>query len=65
MVPERALQFEGETSHVLIADASELGYRTQVVELGMSDGIVVEVLSGVSEAEEIIDASIMGAPHGE
>ncbi|EGU61690.1 membrane-fusion protein [Vibrio nigripulchritudo ATCC 27043] len=65
VVPERALQFEGETPHVLIADASELGYRTQVVELGMSDGIVVEVLSGVSEADEIIDASIMGAPHGE
>ncbi|WP_104399451.1 efflux RND transporter periplasmic adaptor subunit [Vibrio penaeicida] len=64
VVPERTLQFEGEVPHVLIQDESESGYRTQTIELGMSDGILVEVLSGVSESDEIIDASMMGVPHG-
>ena len=43
-LPERALQFEGDTPNVLIPDSSEQGFHKQKVKLGLSDGINVEVL---------------------
>ncbi|MGF1692423.1 efflux RND transporter periplasmic adaptor subunit [Photobacterium kagoshimensis] len=62
-IPERALQFEGESPSVLIPDDSELGFRVQPVKLGLSDGINVEVIEGIAEGEAILDASMMGAPN--
>lgn len=64
-LPERALQFNGDTPSVLIPDTSEQGFHSQPVKLGLSDGINVEVLDGVELNEEIIDNSMMmGAAHG-
>lgn len=63
-LPERALQFEGDTPNVLIPDSSEQGFHKQKVKLGLSDGIKVEVLEGVELGEDIIDNSMMGAAHG-
>ncbi|WP_182025903.1 efflux RND transporter periplasmic adaptor subunit [Vibrio rotiferianus] len=64
-LPERALQFDGDTPNVLIPDSSEQGFHKQEVKLGLSDGINVEVLDGVELNEEIIDNSMMmGAAHG-
>lgn len=64
-LPERVLQFEGDTPNVLIPDNSEQGFHKQKVKLGLSDGINVEVLDGVELDEEIIDNSMMmGAAHG-
>ena len=62
-LPERALKFDGETPHVLISDSSEQGFHQQKVVLGLSDGINVEVLEGVSLGEEVIDNSMMGSNH--
>lgn len=62
-IPERALQFEGETPEVLVADESEQGFHTKPVTLGLSDGINVEVLSGLKDGDEIVDSSMMGAPN--
>jgi len=62
-IPERALQFEGETPEVLVADESEQGFHTKPVKLGLSDGINVEVLSGLKDGDEIVDSSMMGAPN--
>ena len=63
-LPERALKFEGSKPNVLIADNSEQGFHQQEVVLGLSDGIKVEVLEGVSLGEEVIDNSMMGSDHG-
>nr|CBX86865.1 Membrane-fusion protein [Photobacterium damselae subsp. damselae] len=63
-LPERALQFDGDTPNVLIPDSSKQGYHKQKVKLGLSDGINVEVLDGVELDEKIIDNSMMmGAVH--
>ncbi|MFT5881020.1 MAG: HlyD family secretion protein [Moritella sp.] len=63
-IPERALNFNGEDPEVWIADESEAGYSPHKVTLGLSDGITVEVLSGLENGEIIIDASMMmGQPN--
>ena len=63
-LPERALQFEGDSPNVLIPDSSEQGFHKQAVKLGLSDGINVEVIEGVELDETVIDNSMMGASHG-
>ncbi|MGF1845990.1 efflux RND transporter periplasmic adaptor subunit [Vibrio lentus] len=63
-LPERALQFEGDSPNVLIPDSSEQGFHKQAVKLGLSDGINVEIIEGVELDEAVIDNSMMGAAHG-
>lgn len=58
-IPERALNFDGEQPEVWIPDESEIGYAPRKVTLGLSDGITVEVLSGLGSGESIIDISMM------
>ncbi|EAR54138.1 hypothetical protein SKA34_10258 [Photobacterium sp. SKA34] len=58
-VPERALYFKGNDPFVLIADDSTKGYKDVPVKLGLSDGINVEVLSGIEPKQSIIDASMV------
>jgi HlyD family secretion protein len=64
ILPERALQYEGDSPNVLIPDSSEQGFHKQAVKLGLSDGINVEVIEGVELDEAVIDNSMMGAAHG-
>ncbi|MGC3836159.1 efflux RND transporter periplasmic adaptor subunit [Moritella viscosa] len=58
-IPERVLNFNGEIPEVWIPDESESGYSAREVKLGLSDGIIVEVLSGLENGEAIIDISMM------
>jgi HlyD family secretion protein len=63
-IPERALNFNDEIPEVWVPDESESGYSAREVKLGLSDGIIVEVLSGLENGEAIIDISMMmGAPN--
>ncbi|MCE3054550.1 efflux RND transporter periplasmic adaptor subunit, partial [Vibrio cholerae] len=59
-LPERALQFNGDTPMVLIAEQSEKGYTAHPVKLGLSDGIQVEILDGVSAGDSVVDNSMLG-----
>ncbi|NAX17780.1 efflux RND transporter periplasmic adaptor subunit, partial [Vibrio sp. V22_P2S10T140] len=59
-IPERALRFSGEKPEVLIPDQSEQGYQVRAVTLGLSDGINVEVIAGLSADDVIIDNSLFG-----
>jgi len=64
-IPERALRFEASQPQVLIPDESEQGFHSRQVELGLSDGVNVEVISGLESGEEIIDNSMLqGVPMG-
>ncbi|GEM76402.1 efflux RND transporter periplasmic adaptor subunit [Vibrio sagamiensis] len=58
-IPERVLQFDGETPYVLIPDNSQSGFYKKEVQLGLSDGIRVEVISGLELNEIVIDSSMM------
>lgn len=59
-VPERALRFQGNQAEVLIADDSEYGFTAQPVTLGLSDGINVQIISGLENQQTIIDNSMLG-----
>ncbi|EKO3793401.1 efflux RND transporter periplasmic adaptor subunit [Vibrio metschnikovii] len=59
-VPERALRFQGNQAEVLIADDSEHGFTAQPVTLGLSDGINVQIISGLENQQTIIDNSMLG-----
>lgn len=63
-IPERSLQFNGNKPEVWIVDESDVGYSSREITLGLSDGVTVEVLSGLEEGEEIVDMSMMmGEPN--
>ncbi|HSG68459.1 MAG TPA: efflux RND transporter periplasmic adaptor subunit [Bacteroidales bacterium] len=51
-VPESVIQFEGDTAFVEIETTPQV-FEKRNVELGLSDGINIEVVSGVSENEKI------------
>ena len=51
-IPEGLLQFEGEQSYVEVATGDQQ-FERRDVKLGLSDGIKVEVLEGISEGDEI------------
>ncbi|CAM3787223.1 Macrolide export protein MacA [Vibrio aerogenes CECT 7868] len=59
-LPERVLKFEDETPNVLLPDDSEQGYHEQKVQLGLSDGIHVEVLQGIDDGQTVVDNSMLG-----
>ncbi|WP_217540586.1 efflux RND transporter periplasmic adaptor subunit [Vibrio metschnikovii] len=59
-VPERALRFQGNQTEVLIADSSENGFTAQPVTLGLSDGINVQIISGLENQQTIVDNSMLG-----
>ncbi len=58
-VPERALYFKSNDPFVLIADDSETGYKKVPIKIGLSDGVNVQVLSGIEANQSIIDASMV------
>lgn len=55
IVPESTLEFSGDTSfvHVLTDSVPRQAFDRRRVELGMSDGINIEVKSGVGEGEKL------------
>jgi HlyD family secretion protein len=61
-INERLLQFEAGKPFVEVQNAS-LGYERRSVELGLSDGIVVEVVRGLSSKDVIkVPAAVSAAP---
>lgn len=54
-VPESILEFSGDTSfvHVLTDSVPRQTFDRRRVELGMSDGISIEVKSGIAEGEQL------------
>lgn len=53
-VPESALQFIQDYTFVYIKDAkSKSGYRLQKVETGLSDGVNIEIKSGLNEGDVV------------
>ncbi len=51
-VPESVLQFSDDTTYVEIKE-SETEFKKQVIKTGVSDGINIEILNGLSENQEI------------
>ena len=51
-VPESVVQFEGDTAFVEIEISPQV-FEKRTVELGLSDGINIEVISGISEEDKI------------
>ncbi|MGC9423209.1 efflux RND transporter periplasmic adaptor subunit [Vibrio sp.] len=59
-IPERALRFQGNQAEVLMADDSEHGFTAQPITLGLSDGINVQIISGLENQQTIVDNSMLG-----
>ncbi len=62
-VDERALQFEGKQVFVEVADGRG-GFARRDVEVGLSDGLKIEVLSGLTAGEQVKAGSTSGARRG-
>jgi len=46
------VEFEGDSSYVYVGDKSS-GYTRKHIQTGLSDGVNIEVLSGVGESDKI------------
>ena len=57
MLPESAIQFEGEKTYVMIKEADE--YVRRDVETGLSDGINIEVKDGIKQGDKVRGAQII------
>jgi HlyD family secretion protein len=51
-LPESVIQFEDDTAFVEV-ETSPQAFEKRIIELGLSDGINIEVISGISEEEKI------------
>ena len=56
-IPESALQFEGDTTYVFVNGAA--GYERRDIVTGLSDGVQIEVVSGLAEGEKIRGTQII------
>ena len=56
-LPESAIQFEGEKTYVMVKEAES--YVRRDVETGLSDGINIEVKSGIREGDAVRGAQII------
>lgn len=54
ILPERAVEFRGGEAFVQVPDGRG-GRKEKPVETGLSDGLTVEVLSGLAEGEEVLE----------
>jgi len=52
MVPESAIQFEGDKTFVYVLKADGT-YEERPVETGLSDGVNIEIKSGLSSGEKV------------
>ncbi len=51
-VPESVIQFDGDTAFVEVETTPQV-FEKRIVELGLSDGINIELVSGITEDEKI------------
>ena len=57
IIPESALQFQGDTTYVFIS--GENGYERRDIVTGLSDGVQIEVVSGLSEGDKVRGTQII------
>ena len=57
VIPESAVQFEGESKYVMVRELT--GDTRRDIETGISDGIRIEVVSGLSSGEKVRGAQII------
>ncbi len=66
-ISEALLQFEGDSAYVEV-ETAEQTFEKRYVETGLSDGINIELISGVDESDEIklwnLSPSMEGPPRG-
>ena len=51
-VPESAVEFDGDSTYVYVGDAAN-GYTRRQIKTGLSDGVNIQVLSGLEESDKI------------
>ena len=58
-LPERALLFRGDTTYVRLPPVdAEATPEEQDTEIGMSDGLTVEVVAGLDSGDVVLDKEI-------
>jgi len=55
VIPERLITFEGDSAFVNIQDSTG-NQEKRAIEIGLSDGITIEVVSGLEENETVVEA---------
>ena len=53
VIPERVVEFRGDETFVQVEDAGTI--RETKIELGLSDGLTAEVLSGLNEGDRVLE----------
>jgi HlyD family secretion protein len=56
LIPARVLQFDNDKPYVMVLDKSNKQQK-RFIKIGLSDGVQVQVLSGVSKDEKIIEVT--------
>lgn len=54
VIPERLVEFESDTAYVTTQDSLGQQERKQI-ETGLSDGITIEVVSGLAEGDQVVE----------
>jgi HlyD family secretion protein len=63
LVPERVISFSGDTASVTVKLPGG-GTELRILELGVGDGLNVEVLSGLGEGDEVLERGLTPAGPG-
>ena len=54
-IPERVVEFSGDSTFVAIMDAEADSLIRQPVKLGFSDGLSVEILEGLTDGAMVVE----------
>jgi len=54
VLPERVVDYRAEGAYVLVSDSEGTGTE-RAVETGLSDGLTVEIVSGLAEGDEVLE----------
>jgi len=60
VIPERLVKFNADTAFVERQDSSTQVIDTTIIQTGLSDGINIEVVSGLEEGDDIIERASTG-----
>jgi hypothetical protein len=55
MVPERLVTFQGDSAKVEVLDSSTGKTSFKNIEVGLSDGLNIEVKSGLTQGEKVVE----------
>ena len=61
VLPERVVEFRDGAAFARVPDASG-GVEERAVEAGLSDGLTLEILSGLTEGDEVLERSFRAEP---